>query len=173
MQGVASSLQSGLHELGQAAVREIVIQANRLSVNPDHLPYVFWALATGAGLPSLGSDQKLYDLAIMVMARTGTMPNYASGFTVVDDLATDSAVNVLAKHMGSWARKTLMPGLLRAYQKALQSQVKSVPRATNNAVGKDNAFEFLRRAFPQVLTMRSRMFDDGELLRRVVRVLPI
>jgi len=173
MKDVGSALESKLHSLGQAAVREIVTQANRLSVDPDHLPYVFWALATQAGLPSLGKDQKLFDLTMMVMSRSGAMPNYQSSFSVVDDFATDSAVNTLAKHMGKWARQTMIPGLLRGYQEALTSQVKNVPRATNNTVKKKDAFEFLRRAFPQVLTMRSRMFNNGEMLRRVVRVLPI
>jgi len=174
MLGVAKVLDEQLTSLGKAAVREIVTFTNQLGVLPDHLPYLFWALATDSGLPSLGSKEKAaFDTMVTILDRTDTMPKYSSAFSLVDDLTTDAAVDATTRHMGSWALKTMYPGLLKSYQMALQSQVKKVPKATDRQVPKGREFDFLRKTFRQVLSLRSRMFRDGELLRRVVRLLPI
>jgi hypothetical protein len=174
MLGVAKALDAGLVDIGKSAVREIVIEANRLGVPPDDLPYVFWALNTKAGLPKLDAkQQQALDMMLTIMNRTGVMPNYPSAFKPTDNLATDSAVDVVARHMGAWALRTMYPALLQAYRAALQSQVRYVTKLTNGQVKKGNEFEFLRLAFRQILSLQSRMFRDGELLRRVVRILPI
>lgn len=174
MQGVAKALDTKLVGVGHAAVREIVTTANRLSVDPNDLPYVFWALATKAGLPRIGKKElAALDLMVTIMVRSGTMPNYQSAFNVTTSIATDSAVDVLAPHMATWAQRVMYPTLLQAYRDALTTQVKAVPAATNGKVPKDKAFDFLRLAFRQVLDLSSRKFRDGELLRRVVRILPI
>ncbi len=174
MLGVGRALDAKLTDLGKAAVREIVTAANRLGVPPDHLPYVFWALATKAGLPKLGQkESEALDMMVTVLDRTGTMPSYSSAFSVADDLGTDAAIDQLAKHMATWSLRTLYPGLLQGYKDALNSQVKAVPKATNGQVKDKDAFNFLRLAFRQIVNINSRMFRDGELLRRVVRLLPI
>jgi hypothetical protein len=174
MEGVGKALDSKLTDIGHAAVREIVTQGNHLSVNPKHLPYVFWALANNAGLPRLGQkEQKAFDLMISIMARTGTMPPYQGSFQPGSDDATDSAIDATATYMGRWAMRTMFPALLTAYKAALTSQVRDVPRATNGQVSQAKAFDFLRFAFRSTVDISSSMFRDGELLRRVVRVLPI
>jgi hypothetical protein len=174
MLGVAKNLDSRLADLGKAVVREIVTYANKLGVAPDDLPYVFWALATGTGLPRLGAkEHKALTTAMFIMERTGTMPNYSSAFSVASSGATDAAVDEIARHMGTWSLRTLFPGLLQAYKDALNSQVKQVQKKTNGQVPKGREFDFLRKAFRRVVPIQSRMFRDGELLFRVVNLMPI
>ena len=174
MLGIEKNLGKALVGIGSAAVREVVILANRLSVDPDHLPYVFWALATQSGIPAMGAqEQKAFSLLVSILVRTGTMPKYEKSFSIEDDTATNSAIDVIARHMGQWARRTMHPLLIHAYQNAINSQVAAVPAATNGLVSSGDAFDFLRKSFRQILSIRSRMFRDGELLRRVVRALPI
>jgi len=174
MQGVAKALDAELINIGHAAVREIVAKANDQGVSAKALPYIFWALATKSGLPRLNKQQQTaFDLMVTLMARSGTMPNYSSTFAIPDDLTIDAAVDAVARHMGAWAMRTMYPSLLQGYQAALTSQTRAVPKATDGRVRAEVAFDFLRTAFRQVLDISSRKFRDGELLRRVVRVLPI
>jgi len=174
MQGVAKALDRHLANIGKSAVREIVTVANRISVDPVGLPYVFWALATKTGLPSFTTKgQQAFNLMIDIMERTDVMPNYDSAFAVPEDLAVDSAVDVIAKHMAVWSLRVMYPALLQVYQGSLNAHANAVPKATGGQVSPENAVEFLRRSFRQVLSLSSRKFRDGELLRRVVRILPI
>jgi len=174
MLGVGKSLDAHLAEVGKAAVREIVTEANRLGVGPNMLPYVFWALATKAGLPRMGQKEfAALDLMVFIMERTGTMPAYRGALQVADDPATDSATDSLALHMATWSLRSMYPALLTSYKAALKSQEKLVPKLTNGQVKKGDEFEFLRKSFRQVLSLQSSMFRDGELLRRVVRLLPL
>jgi hypothetical protein len=174
MLGVGKALDAALVDVGRAGVREIVTGANRLGVDPNDLPYVFWALNSKSGLPRLGAkEQKAFDMMFMIMSRTGTMPNYSSSFTPSDNLATDAAIDVLAPQLGTWALRVMYPSLLSGYRAALKTQERKVPRATNNRVSKSNAFDFLRKTFRYAVSLKSSMFRDGELLRRIVRLLPI
>jgi len=174
MEGVGKALDSKLTDIGHAAVREIVGQGNHLSLDPTMLPYVFWAIATGSGLPRMGTkEQKAFDMMKTIMVRTGTMPPYQSAFNMADDLSVDSAVDAIATYMGRWSLRTMFPAILMAYKAALTSQVRNVPKATNGQVSSDKAFDFLRFLFRSTVDISSSMFRDGELLRRVVRLLPI
>jgi len=168
--GIAAALDRGLAEMGRAVVREVVGQANRLGVNPDHLPYVFWALAEQANLPRMGrAEAAALELMLTITSRSGTMPNYSASFSVPHDAGTDAAINVIAKHLGTWAVKSMLPLLRKAYDLALKTQVRAVPKKTQGKVSPANAYEYLRRIFPKALMLKSRMFRDGELLLRVVR----
>ena len=112
-------------------------------------------------------------MMVFIMDRTGTMPAYQSALQVADDLRLESAVDALALHMALWAARSMYPALLMAYKEAIKSQEKLVLKLTGGRVKKGDEFEFLRLAFRQVLSLQSSMFRDGELLRRVVRLLPI
>ena len=101
------------------------------------------------------------------------MPSYDSAFNVPDEIVTDSAVDATTRHMGVWALRSMYPALLQAYQASLNAHASAVPKATGGKVSPDNAVEFLRLSFRQILSLSSRKFTNGELLRRVVRVLPI
>jgi len=174
MKGVARVLNGKLVDIGNAAVREIVTFSNSLNVNPDHLPYVFWALATKTGLPPMNKKRlQAFTLMVDIMDRTETMPNWKSSMGVPDDITIDPIVDTVADHMGLWAVRVMLPLMLDGYMKALKSQVKAVPKATSGRVPKGNEVEFLRKVFRQILSIKSSMFDRGELLRQVVRVLPI
>lgn len=169
VKNVGSSLMEGLRNLGRAAVNVVTREATRQGLSPDDLPYVWWALATKTVATTRSAD---FDFLLDILTRTGTMPNYSAGFLVPDDLTVDEALGPIGQAIKKWAEKALRKGLLRAYQAALKSQVSLVPRATGGAVGADKAALFLHRAFSQILTTNSRWFEDGELLRRVVRSLP-
>ena len=170
MQGVATHFLAGLSQAGSEAVVEITREANRRGVPLENLPYVFWALDTQSGLPRL-PEPLLYELLMLVMRGTGTMPPYWKSFVIAEDAVTDEAVSAIALHMSRWAKKTMLPLASKAYQAALRSQVAQVPRATGGRVPAAKAGEFLSRAFPRVLSVESRSFARGDLLRRVVRSL--
>ncbi len=174
MQGVAKVLDAKLVGIGHAAVREITTEANRQGVGANDLAYVFWALASQSGLPKMPKQvQAAFDLMVVILTRSKTMPNYGSAFRVTDSMEVEAATDAVAMHMGTWARTVMFPALFHAYKAALTSQVKAVPAATGNRVRPEVAFDFLRKSFRQVLDISSRKFRDGELLRRVVRILPI
>ena len=174
LEGVSKALNARLVDIGRAAVREITTAGNRIGTNPDHMPYVFWALATNTGLPSMGKKQyAAYLLMVDIMEETGTMPNWKSAFNVPNSIFADVGVDALATYMGRWAFSTMIPMVLHAYKDALLSQVKNVARATDGRVSPGDEFDFLRLLFRQVLTIKSSMFNNGGLLRRVVRALPI
>lgn len=174
MVAIGKDLQAVANSQGKALVRQIVTDANNLGIDPNHLQYVFWTLVNEAQWPRFNPVETMsLKLAVSIMNRTGATPNYAAGFSVPDDLTIDSATDEVIKRAAAWARMGMMPALLQGYKGALQKQVRKVPRATGRRVKKDQAFNFLRKAFRQILDLRSRWFTDGELLRRIVRMMPI
>jgi len=173
VKSVAKDLMPLLKKQGRAAVREVVIEANKQGVVADNLPYVFWALAsTDTELPSFGPRQKIYTLMIDIMARTGAMPNYQRAFKRVDDLAVDDAVDAVAVHMSMWAARNLAPALITGYYGILDKWADKVPEATGGKVLALVGRDYLDHLFREILTLRSAWFEDGELVRRVVRFIP-
>jgi hypothetical protein len=173
MRVIGKDMMALLKEQGRAAVREVVIAANRQGVEADDLPYAFWALASsGTELPSFGLRQKIYSLMIDIMARTGVMPNYQRAFKPVDSQSVDEAVDAVALHMSMWAAKVLAPALIIGYYTVLDRWAPKVPEATGGKVHALLGRDYLDHLFREILTLRSAMFDDGELIRRVVRFIP-
>jgi len=173
MMGVAKVLNVKLVDIGRAAVREVVTSSNRLGVGPDNLPYVFWTLTTNQRASTGKKQVAAYLLMMEILERTGTMPNWQSAFNVPDDIFTDFIVDKVVRHMGVWALSTMSPMLFHAYRAALDSQVKNVLKATDGNVKAGDEFDFLRLAFRQVLSIKSSRYDNGNLLRQVVRFLPL
>ena len=174
MQGVGQRLDRNLTKIGKEAYKELLSLANKAGIPSDALPYVLWVLDSNAGLPHLPQKEgKALQMAMDVMRRTGWLPHYSSAFTVVDNLQIDQAIDKLSRNLGTWSLRSMYPEILKAYQDALKSQVKAVPKATQGRVAPQDAFNFLRLSFRQVVTIDSSMFRDGELLRRVVRLLPL
>ena len=172
MKSLGQDLMPVLKEQGKAAVREIVMQGLRQGVALPEMPYLFWALANQAELPDLGPRQKMFQVMLDIMTRTGVMPNYHKNFKVRDNLDVDAAVDAVARHMGVWAAKDMIPALMVGYFKVLTQHASKVPSVTNGQVPASNGVGYLNTLFREVLTLRSAWFDDGELLRRVVRLLP-
>lgn len=172
IRAIGNALMPVLKIQGQASVHEIVAVANRLGIQADELPYAFWTLATQKGLPNLGPRQKVFTLMIDIMDRTGTMPAYQKAFQVPDNATLDDAVDKLADHMAIWAVKQLLFSLTRSYIGILSKFAPDVPQVTDGQVPASNGVAYLNAAFREILTLRSAWFDDGELLRRAVRLIP-
>ena len=172
VKAIGRDLMLYLKEQGRTAAREIVMEANRQRVSPEDLPYVFWVLASQKELPDLRARQKVFTLMIDIMARTGTMPNYQRAFRVADDIEVDAAVDKVAVNMALWAAKNMIPFLIHSYLRVLAKYAGKVPAVTGEEVPASNGLGYLNTAFREVLTLRSTWFEDGELLRRVVRFIP-
>lgn len=173
MKVIGKDMMVLLREQGNAAVREVNIAANKQGVAATNLPYVFWALAsTDSELPNLGLRQKIYTLMIFIMARTGAMPNYQRGFKPADSQSLDDAVDAVALHMATWAGRSLTPALVIGYYGILDKWAAKVPEATGGKVHSLIGREYLDYLFREILTLQSALFDDGELVRRVVRFIP-
>ena len=176
MKGIGKDMMPQLKDIGRMAVQEIVSEANRFHVPAEHLPYIFWSMAVHQDfLSSLGRLQKVFALMIDIMARTGVMPNYQRAFKIPDDeagIATDVTIEPLAKHMGMWAARAMAPALIKVYYDILVKWAPKVPSATEGDVSVKDGFAYLDGVFREVLTLSSSWFEDGELLRRVVRFIP-
>lgn len=172
MKAIGKDMMDLLLSQGRAAVREVVTEANKYRVSADDLPYVFWVLASQHELPDMGPRQRVYNLMLDIMSRTGAMPNYQRAFKVAEDPATDEAADKVAVHLSYWAAKQMAPALLVGYSKILSKYQNAVPEATGGQVSAVVGVDYLDSTFRQILTLRSSWFADGELLRRVVRFLP-
>lgn len=172
MTDIGHALMPILKDQGKVAVREIVIEANRAGVSSEDMSYIFWALATDKGLPDQGPRHKVFQVMLDIMARTGVMPNYQRAFQIPESTDTDLAVDTIALHMGMWAARTMLPALTTEYVKVLMRVAHKVPEATDGDVPVSNGVAYLNHVFREVLTLRSSMFEDGELLRRVLRIIP-
>lgn len=171
---VGKNLMAELTKLGHQAVDEVTRQVNQKGLPVDSLPGIWWMLVTGSDLPQLKRSPD-FSLLLDILHSTGTLPKYRFGrlFEVDNWQVVAAFLPEIADYMVAWASKDMRKGLLVAYQKALRSQEKEVQQATEGRVPRGKEVAFLRRAFPQVLTLRSRWFADGEFLRRVVRSLPV
>lgn len=169
---LGKDMMSFLQDQGRAALREIVTTANKEGVKANQLPYVFWALANQSGLPNLGPRQKAFTLMLDILTRTGVMPDYQRGFQAVDDARLDEVVDLVAQHMSVWAAKTMAVELVLGYYKLQVKHESKVPEATNGKIPAVVGATYLDRVFREILTLRSAWFEDGELLRRVVRFIP-
>lgn len=172
MLALGRDMLPAIKKVAQAAVREVVITANRNGVQPDELPYVFWALVSQKELPDQGPRQKYFQVVLDIMTRTGALPNYSRAFSVPPRLEVDTATDQVATHMGIWAVKDMLPALMVAYLKILHTYASKVPEATEGAVPSSRGAGYLNEAFREVLSLRSSLFEDGELLRRVLRIIP-
>lgn len=172
IKALGKDLMPNIKSQAQAAVREIIAEGNRRGVEPSQMPYLFWALATQRELPDLGGRQRYFQVMIDMMTRTGVLPNYQKNFRVPDDLGLDDAVDAVAQHMATWAVRSMLPALLAGYMRVLSVYASKVPAATDGVVPASNGVGYLNALLREILTLRSAWFDDGELLRRVVRLLP-
>lgn len=157
---------------GQEAVQVVVAAANRQGVEAPDLPYVFWALATAQQLPNLGNRLEGFRMAITIMTRTGTMPNYQRGFKSDPELRVDAAVDAVAQQLANWSMRTLRPALMVDYYHILKKYEAKVPEATSGKVRAADGVDYLDRVLREVVTLRSSMFRDGEFLRRVLQFIP-
>lgn len=172
VKALGKDLMPLLKSQAQAAVREISLEGNRRGMGLSQMPYLFWALFTQKELPDLGSRQRYFQVMLDMMVRTGVVPNYQKNFKVPDDPEIDTAVDAVVQHMGTWAVRTMLPALLAGYMRVLSAHAPKVPAVTNGEVPASNGVGYLNTLFREILTLRSAWFDDGELLRRVVRLLP-
>lgn len=172
MKALEHDLMPMIKEQGKAAVREIVMQGNKQGIALAEMPYLFWALANQKELPDLGPRQKVFQVMLDIMVRMGVMPNYQKNFKVTNDLEVDAAVDATVQHMGVWAAKDMIPALMVGYYKVLTQHAPKVPSVTKGQVPASNGVGYLNALLREILTLRSAWFDDGELLRRVVRLLP-
>lgn len=171
VKAVGKNLMPHLDKVGRSAVDWVTKEANRKGLSPDLLPYIWWSLKTKSGLPDL--DKPDYNLLFDILHRRRLMPDHSRGFFIPEDLNDEAHVRDIALGLEKWSRKVMRPMLLRGYQQALKSQAAKVPKAMEGRVPKGKEMAFLRMVFAKMLTMNSRWFEDGELLRRVVRSLPV
>jgi hypothetical protein len=129
-------------------------------------------LATGQQLPALGNRKEGFDLVISILTRTGTMPNYQRSFNPDPDPVVDDAVDAVAQNLAVWASRTMKPAMMVDYLQVLGKHKSKVPEITQGRVSEDGGIDYINQVFREILTLRSSMFADGELLRRVVRYIP-
>ena len=169
---IGNDMMPILKEQGHAIVREIVTEANKQGIPPKDFPYILWALAQEKTLPDMGLRVKGYRVLWDIMTRTGALPAYHKAFEVTKDPVVDAAVDAIALYMSVWSIRILMPFLTTAYLRVLTKHVKQVPQVTDGTVSEKNGTGYLNYIFREVLDLRSSMFEDGELLRRVMQIIP-
>ena len=172
IKAVGKDFMGLLKTQGVAAVREATTAGLKRGLKSDQLSYLFWALSSPNTLPNMGSRQKVFNLMLNILDRTGTMPDYQRSFRAVKDPEVDDVVDAVALHMSQWAARTMAPALVLGYYRTLSRHANKVPEATEGAVQALSGSDYLNFTFREMLTIRSAWFDDGELLRRVVRFIP-
>lgn len=172
VKSIGADMMPIIKTTASSTVREIILTGNKRGVPLAQMPYLFWALDNQQSLPDLGNLQPYYQLMIDMMDRTGVMPDYQKKFSLPDDSGVDSAVDAVALDMAKWALRTMLPALSAGYVRVLGSHVSKVHEVTQGRVPVKNGPAYLNTLFRQILNMRSIWFEDGELLRRVMRLLP-
>lgn len=156
-------LLQSLKVVAQSAVQEIIQVASREGLPLSNIPVLLETLQKER------SDSRQYQVLMDIIEGTESMP-----VVVRREVSSDfEAVKlVVSKHMRAWAVKDMLPALTFHYWRVLSQYAHQVPIVTMGAVPLTRSQDYLDVLFREILTVRSAWFGRGELLRRVVRILP-
>lgn len=168
MQAVGADFHRRLQRIAKEAALEVTRKSRVLGLTSDQQSQALGMMVAAFTLPLPSKNQVALDIMMSLLIRTRNLPVRIQKISEED---VDLEPMVIG--MANWARQVLLPALLETYQSVLDKYAPRIPQATQGRIKAHQAFDFLRKSFRQVLTVNSSWFEDGELLRRVVRTLPI
>jgi len=156
-------------QLGPKVVRAIVEQTQQAGLPEEALQYVFWNLMERRSdwPKSLSEDeQEALLLALSLMSKSGSTPNYRSGLQVPPS-DMESLVDVVVEGVAVWATGALAADILKIYSRETKRPGKKVDKMIRKRDQdlKGQGLWYLQNLIESGSVKFPRWFKDSNTLR--------